>query len=259
MANVRDAIRWWLWENCTKDVESFGRLEALLGHFFSVANSLYYALKEEPVEVIGVGHGGGDGPIEPIDKALERVEVELFGRKVGCSRNLVCVVNALSDKAFFRLRGRLALAGDVICVAKAVRKLSDGLDGREFSDLLDRHLPNLRKYQYARDFFTHLDERIGKNINAHGVTGELEVREIGLKFSRDARGCMYFGFDENSTVYFHDKPKYEKANASPKSVCLSKQGMSDLFSLVRDLYDLVTSHSGHAHVYPRSGMVYDLS
>jgi hypothetical protein len=257
MADIRDAIHWWLSENCTRHVENFVHLEALLGYFFSLADSLYYALKEEPVEVIGVGRVRADRQIEPIDKELERVELELFGRKAACSKNLICVVNPLSDKALFRLMGMLALTGEMICVAKAVRSLSNSLDGRNLSDVLDSHSGNLQKYRRARNFFVHLDDRIGKNMNEHGVTGELEVPEISVKFSENARGCMYFGFDENSTVYFHDKQR-DEAKASPKSVSFNKQGMSDLFSLVTDLYDLVTSHTSHAHNYPPSGTVYDL-
>lgn len=258
MADIRDAIHWWLSENSTRHVESFLPLEALLVHFFSLADSLYYGLREEPVEVIGVGRVMTDRPIEPIDKELERVELELFGRSVAHNENIICVVNPLSDKALFRLMGRLAVAGAMYSVVKAMQKLSDRMDGRNLSDVLDSHLPNLEKYRHARNFFTHLDERIGKDIKKHGVTGELEIPEIGVKFSENARGCMYFGFDENSTVYFHDKPQDKEAKASPKSVSFSKRGMSDLFSLVTDLYDLVTSHTGHARDYPPSGTVYDL-
>jgi hypothetical protein len=257
MADIRDAIHWWLSENCTRHVESFVPLEALLVHFFSLADSLYYALREEPVEVIGVGRVMTDRRIEPIDKELEREELELFGTQAAFSKNIICVVNPLSNKAFFRLMGRLALAGAMFGVVKAMQKLSDRMDGRSLPDVLDSHLPNLEKYRHARNFFMHLDERIGTKMNEHGVTGELEIPEIGVKFSENARGCMYFGFDENSTVYFHDKPRGE-TKVSPKSVSFSKRGMSDLFSLVTDLYDLVTSHTAHARDYPPSGTVYDL-
>jgi hypothetical protein len=205
MADIKDAIRWWLSENCTKNRENFVALQALLEYFFSLSDSLYYALKEEPVDVIGVGRVMTDRPIEPIDKELERVERKLFGTQAAFSKNIICIVNPLSDKALFRLRGRLAVAGDVISVAKALRKLSDKLDGMNLPDVLARHLPNLEKYWYARNFFAHLDERIGTKMNEHGVTGELEVPEIGVKFSEDAEKCMYFGFDENSTVYFYDR------------------------------------------------------
>jgi hypothetical protein len=258
MADIKDAIHWWLSENCTRHVESFVPLEALLVHFFSLADSLYYALREEPVEVIGVGRMMADRRIEPIDKELERVELELFGRSVAPNKNIICIVNPLSDKALFRLMGRLALTGEMILVTKKVKELSKRLNERNLFAVLNNHLPNLKKYSHARNFFMHLDERIGKDINEHGVTGELEVPEIGVKFSEDAKGCMYFGFDENSNVYFHDKPRGKKTKASAKSLSFSKQGMSDLFSLVTDLYDLVTSHTSHAHDYPPSGTVYDL-
>lgn len=261
MSDIENAVYWWLLENCTKHIENFVSLEALLTHFFFLSDSLYYALKEEPIEVIGGGHVMTDRPIEPNDKALERAELELFGNRVACNKNLIIIVNPLSDKAFFRLRGRLAVVGDLLHVVEALRKLGHRLDNKNLSRVLDSRWDGLEKYRYARNFFAHLDERIGKNINEHGVTGELEVPEISVKFSKDAEGCMYFGFDGNGTMYFHDKhDRYSKgAKACPKSVSFDKWGMGDVFSLVMDLYDLVASHTIYAHDYPPSGTVYDLS
>ena len=261
MSDIRNAINQWLCENCKKHMENFTSLEALLSHFFSLSDSLYYALEKEPFEVIGGGRVRTGRQIEPIDKELDRVELELFGRKIAHNKRLILVVNPLSDKDFFRLRGSLALVGDIIHIVDQLRKLGKSLDGgsnNELIKVLDHHIGKLNKYRYARNFFAHLDERMGKEMKIHGVTGELEIPELQLKFSRDAEECFYLGFGADGTVYFHDKQRGE-AKACPKSVSFGKQGMSDVFSLVRHLYDLVTSHSKHARDYPPSASVYDLS
>lgn len=246
MSDIKDAIGWWLCENCIKQKGKFTSLEALLTYFFDLADSLYCALKEEPVE--------------PIDKQIEWFDFKRFGIKKNGCRNILYIVNPLSNKDFFRLRGMLALAGDMIHIVEGLKHLHKSLDNGNNNALikiLDSPLGSLEKYRYARGFFAHLDERMGSKIDTHGVTGELEIPELCLTFPKDAKGCFYFGFTGN-TVYFHDR-QLDEAEASPKSVSFDKQGMFDMFSLVRALYDLVTSHSIHAQNYPPSGAVYDLS
>lgn len=236
MGEIGNAINWWLSENCRRDPEVFGHVRGLLQHFFHCADSLYAVLQEAALpEVAG---------------AAGVVSISVGGRYN------TCVVNLLSGLDFFRLRGMLALVGDMFCVVRAVRELSDRLDNSNLSSVLDRHQQDLKGYRWARNFFAHLDDRLGAKMGKHGVTGELEIRELGLRFTRDAEECFYLGF-AGDTVYFHDRQQGE-AKASPKSVSVGKEGMSDVFSLVRDLYDLVTSHSIHAQDYPPSGSVYDL-
>lgn len=237
MSDIRDAIHWWLSENCTKHIENFMSLRTLLGHFFSLSGSLYYALKVELVKVAGVGYWKGQN-----------------WTIIGGKHNGV-IVNPLSNKDFYRLRAILALAGDMEAIARRLEELSKGLDNTALRDLLASRLPDLKKYRKARNFFAHLEDKIGTKVDTEGVTGELEVPELGLKFSKDAEGCFYFGFSGN-TVYFHDK-QFKEPKACAKSVSFDIQGMSDMFRLVRDLYDLVTAHTIQAGYYPPSGSIYD--
>jgi len=259
MADIRDAIHWWLYENCTNQKGKFTSLEALLDHFFNLADSLYYALENEPIDVVDILYIRTGREIEPIDKAIERVEQERFGRKIKSNKNLITIINKLSPRNLLRLRSRLALIGDMINMINGLEHLHKSLNNKELVKIIENHAESLKKYKDARNFFTHLDERIGKNIDTHGVTGELEIPEIELKFSKNAKGCIYFGF-AGDTVYFHDKRmKNGEDKPSPKSLSFDKMGMADMFSLVKDLYDLVTSHSINAHDYPPSDSIYDLN
>jgi len=233
--NIRTAIHWWLCENCTKNEDVFAPIRSLLGYLFDCANSLYAVLTKEPLPTTASYSAG----------------IKSSG-KYG-----VYIINQLSPRDFFRLRGMLGLVGDMFCIIKTMRNLSDNLDNSTLSSLLDNHLPNLKKYRHARNFFAHFDERIAVAMEEHGVTGELEVRELGIRFTKEAEGCFYLGFC-GDTVYYHDKQR-DETKPSPKSISLNKCQLADIFSLVTDLYDLVTSHSIHATNYPASKSIYDLN
>lgn len=236
MADIKDAIRSWLLKNCTGEADVFTRMQMLLEHFFYLADCLYDALKGEPIRVVGSAGWGK-------------------GIAIGGKHN-ACIVNRLLGPDFFRLRGMLALVGDMYCVVKGMKYLSRRLDTESLYSVLDSHEHHLMRYRQARNYFAHLDRRIGEGMGKHGVTGRLEVRELGVEFLDEAEGCFYSGYTRD-TVYFHDKQPGE-AKASAKSLSFSRQGMSDLFSLIRDLYDLVTSDTVHAQDYPPSAIVYDL-
>jgi hypothetical protein len=147
------------------------------------------------------------------------------------------------------------LAGDIALVIERIKELSHELDNDKLSSLLESHLPNMKKYRYARNYFAHFDERISGNMKEHGVSGELEVPELGIKFTKDAEACFYLGF-VGDTLYYHDKQRHEP-KPSPKTLCLSKSDISDIFDLVKDLYNLLTSHATHADSYAPSD-IYDL-
>jgi len=233
MANITTAIHWWLCENCTEHEDVFARIRSLLGHFFSCANSLHTILAESPLPHVE-GYSGG---------------IKSSG-KYG-----VYIINQLSPRNFFYLRGILALVGDIALIIEKIKQLSHELDNNKLSSLLESHLPNMKKYRYARNYFAHFDERISGNMKKHGVTGELEVPELGIKFTEDAEACFYLGFI-GDTLYYHDKQRHE-SKPSPKTLCLNKRDISDIFDLVKDLYNLLTSHTIHAESYPPSN-IYDL-
>jgi hypothetical protein len=144
----------------------------------------------------------------------------------------------------------------MVLLQRAIRGISCCLDNQSLSDLIDHHEPSLVSLHAARHFFTHFDERIGKKIDKHGVSGELEIKELRIVFQKEAKGCFYLGFKDNK-VFFHDKQKYE-TSPTPKEVAYTKTGLSPLFSLVMDLYTLFTSHKIHSKTYPEARDVYPL-
>ena len=235
--DVDTAIHWWLYENCTKNEKIAGQAQGVLSHFFRCVDSLYSVLRSQPLPTVPKMGGGiiSDS-----------------------GTNSVWFLFPLSLLDFFKLRGLLALIGDIVCVIRQVREISDDFDNDNLSKLLDSYWSKLEKYQDARNYFTHFDERIGKGINKHGVTGELSVPELGIEFGKEAKGCFYLGHAGDS-IHYHDRQRREQ-KPSPKSISLRIEKMTDLFDLVRNLYDLLTSHSVHAGVmkYAPSSEVYEI-
>jgi hypothetical protein len=236
MGNIEllGAIHWWLADNCTKNLEVFGKLRALLSHFFYCADSVCLTLKNHPFPAGSTSHG----------------------RVVLDGKNNMYFANMLLPSDFLRFRGMLALIGDMCLIIKETQSISASLDNDTLSNLLDKHEPNLQQYRRARNFFAHFDERIGRKMDVHGVTGKLEIPELGLAFGEEAQGCFYLVFSGDS-FHYHDKQRGE-LKASPKSLSLNKDGLSGILDLVRDLYDLITSHTIHARSYPPSSSIYNL-
>ena len=233
---LKVAIHWWLVDNCTKNQEVFGKLRALLSHFFYCADSVCLTLKNQPFPAGSTSHG----------------------RVILDGKNSMYFADMLSPSGFVGFRGILALLGDMCHTIDATRSVSDSLDNDTLSNLLNKHKPNLQQYRRARNYFAHFDERIGRNIDKHGVTGKLKIAELGLAFGEkeEAQGCFYLVFNGDS-FHYHDKQTGEP-KASPKSLSLNKDGLSGMLDLVRDLYDLITSHTIHAKSYPPSSSIYNL-
>jgi len=234
MRDIQNSIHLWLSENCTKDRSVFGRIRSLAQHFFYCAESLYPMIEEDPLPT-------------PIKRGIL---IDSSGT------NGVYFVNPPDPATFFKIRGILSLAGDMVLLQRAIRGISDRLDKQSLSDLIDRHKPSLVSLHAARHFFTHFDERIGKKIDKHGVSGELEIKELRIVFRKESKACFYLGFKDNM-VFFHDKQRYE-TSPTPKAVSYTKSGLSPLFSLVMDLYTLFTSHRIHSKTYPESRAIYPL-
>lgn len=242
MSNIEGAIHWWLCENCKKNKEAFGEIRSLLTHFYYCANSLYSVRS-----------------FFPQPNSSNFIGKNKFG--ISSGNKGIYIINNLEPLEFFKLRGILALIGDLVITIRQIDKLSEKLDNNILPKLIKSHLPNLEKYQDARNYFTHFDERIGKGIEKHGVTGELIVTELGLEYTKEAKGCFYLGFI-GDTIYYHDKREMgpnKEEYPSPKSLSLNKNNVSEIFDLVKDMYDLFTSHSIQKEEYPLSSLVYDLS
>ena len=187
--------------------------------------------------------------IHPLPKA-ELINIGLVSK----GKHSIYIYNSLTPFEFFSLRGILALIGDLYFLIKETKKLSKYLDNEILFDLISNYLPKLKKFRYARNYFAHFDERIGKGREIHGVTGKLKLHNLGIKFNEDSDGCFYLALIGDK-LYYHDKQKFEK-NPTPKSISINKESLKDIFFLAKDLYDLVTTHSIHPTKYRSSKLLF---
>ncbi|MGQ4875698.1 MAG: hypothetical protein ACP6IY_16665 [Promethearchaeia archaeon] len=226
------AIHWWLCDNCNFNKAIFGQIRPLLIFIFNYINSIYAAIEKFH-----------------LSKAKRlNLGIESNG-KLG-----IIIHNELSPSNFFQIRGILALVGDLYLILIETKKLSWYLDNKILFKLIKKYLPKFKAFRYARNFFAHFNERIGVNRIIHGVTGEFNLSDIGIKFGKNSIGNFYLIFNGNK-IYYHDKQKFEQIS-SPKTLLISKNSLEYIFSLGRDLYDLFTSHKIHQTNYKSSKKLY---
>lgn len=231
------AINWWLCDNdIPKGDQSFSNLRALLIQLFKYAISLHETLKNNP---------------------LPSIKIQTAGHEIG-GKGAIIFISEINPYDFFRLRGILAIIGDMYIFLKEIKEFSKNLKNQDLFNLISNWLPSINKYRYARNFFAHLDERIGKKRYLHGVTGALKIPELGLEFTSTAEGCFYFGVS-NNTVFFHDKQINEE-EPTPKKISFGGDEMNKFFHQIRKIYNLLISHKTHEdlYAYPRAEELFGL-
>ncbi len=233
---IGTAIHWWLCENCTEKEDKFSQVRALLSEFYYYAFSLHEIIKEK-----------GFSPIERINSSI-----------TSSGKGGIYFINQLEPLQFSKLRSIIALMGDISYFFIQLKELSKDLDNKSLYNTLDKYSLLNDEYRKVRIYFTHLNARIGKDRDLHGVTGALEIQDLGLKFKNGAQGCFYLGFCGDK-VFFHDQQD-KGLPASPKCVSFGKNEMRSFFLLFKEVYELLVSHKIHSENcnYPASDKIFTL-
>ena len=222
---ITQASHWWLCENCTKKKEIFSQVRALLNEFYYYAFSLNEIIKEK-----------GFSSVETINSSIK-----------SSGKGGIYFINQLEPLQFSKLRSIIALIGDISYFFIQLKELSKDLDNKSLYNILDKYSSLIDEYRKVRIYFTHLNARIGKDRDLHGVTGALEIQDLGLKFKTGARGCFYLGYCGDK-IFFHDRQD-KGLPASPKCVSFGKNKMESFFSLIKEVYELIISHKTHSNNY----------
>ena len=164
----------------------------------------------------------------------------------------------MEPQQFSKLRSIIALIGDISYFFIQLKELSKDLDNKSLYNILDKYTSLINEYRRVRIYFTHLNARIGKDRDLHGVTGALEIQDLGLKFKNGARGCFYLGYCGDK-VFFHDRQD-KGLPACPKCISFGKNEMLSFFSLFKEIYELLVSHKIHSdnYNYPASDKIFTL-
>jgi len=165
------------------------------------------------------------------------------GSRVGNGKNPTYFINQMEPLKFAKLRSIIALSGDITYIMIQVKNLSLEVDIQTIYNIIESSYHILNNYREVRIFLTHINSRLGMDRCLHGVSGELDIPEIGLRFGPNAECAFYLGFNGDK-MCFHDAQSKNQP-ASPKIVSFERDSLNEFFYLFRNLYALFITHSIH--------------
>ena len=196
-------------------------------------------------------HGADSGPprtlllflIRPLDApclAASRLPRTYFspanGMVLGGSYNLV--IDTPPPELYVSLRASPACVSDVEAIAEV---LLEKLSQSSLAPLLTELYTGTETFRVARNFITHLEERMGRP-DKHGITGARSTL-WGATYTPDSKGNVHFVLADES-MHFTSKGLAE-------SVRCNRQAFEEsVFRHARPLLDELTSHRTQATTYP---------
>ena len=151
------------------------------------------------------------------------------GIRIGGTHNTYINLQ-LTPGSFSLLRAAIGLAGDAFCIAKRLTEINLGNLQAPLSTL---HL-DLNRWRYLRNFFSHLDDRLG-NLDKHGITGS-ENTNCGIEYN-GATGCFHLLLVGN-TIHF-------SSEGGAHEVDVGKESFGALLASARPLFAMLTNHDRH--------------
>ena len=220
---IIERIHWWFAENYSaRNQESvaslnedeirvrrnkISQIRVLLNQSYYLASSLYQIIR---------------------DKGFSTRINSTPGSNLENGKNPTTFINQIEPLQFAKLRSIIALLGDIIHIVRHVEKLCKEIGIQAIVNIIENSFQILNNYRLVRNFLTHIDERLGNNRCLHGVSRELDIPDIGLRFGPEAECAFYLGYN-GDRIYFHDaQPRNQPA--SPKNVSFERESLNVLFS-----------------------------
>ena len=239
---IVERIHWWFAENYSnKNQESIASLNedeirvrknkinqirVLINQSFYLASSLYQIIREK-----GFSTRINSTP----------------GNIIENGKYPTTFINQIEPLQFAKLRSIIALLGDITYIMIQVKELCLEIDIQAIVDIIENSYHILNDYRKVRVFLTHINSRLGIDRCLHGVSGELDIPDIGLKFGSEAECAFFLGYN-GDRIYFHDT-QTKNQPASPKTVSFERESLNEFFNLFRNLYGLFISHSFHSEEF----------
>ncbi len=209
--DVETAVHWWFAE---RNSICSPRIRYLIPEIIKNVQSLYYGL------------GNFDNPLNP------NISFSIHSDGKNCYYfNL-----PITPQKYFYLRGVIALLSDIYFLAEIL--INDN-NLQELEKPLKNLYAETNKFREARNFFTHLNERLS-NTTKHGITGELSTN-CGINYGSSAIGCFHLILIGN-ILHFTNYGKAEEID-------LSRESFEPIFEATKEIYKVITSHSVHEHSY----------
>lgn len=207
----RSTHLWWA-ERDSRGVDA--NIRAILPFLFKTVDSLYLVTRTFP------------------DVLLK----EKTGKSVIGGRNTILIGLSVPADIYANIRCALSLVGDVYCLADQLTKGTLLELAKPIEQLRNEAL----RFRDARNFFTHLDERLG-NLSKHGVSGKAATK-CEVYYEASAHNCFHLILSGN-VLHFTNRKR-------PVEAEIGKSAYAPVFATARLLYAEVISHKVHAMEYP---------
>ena len=212
------AIHWWCVERPRlKALQQ--DLTSLLPMVFRTLYSLWIISKEKSTPW---------SPARPWDRVVES------------GANAISFDIRLSPKQYVLFRAMLSLVGDVYHLLEPLKER----DLLELTDPIRQLHASADVFREARNFFTHLNERLtccdSAGIRKHGISGP-DQSPFGATYTPQAKGHVY--------ALLIGEEFHFTTGGKMLVVDLSMRSLDPLFRGGRDIYREVTSHRIHARTY----------
>jgi hypothetical protein len=212
-SDVTEAIHWWCADPKNPNIDPSA--PALLGFLFTVLEALHIQLQRVPASWdaernMGIASAGTRGAYLGISGGDE----------------------------YLLMRSILALVTDIENIADA---LATAVSAEPLHFHAERIAEATEPFRDARNFFTHLDERL-VNRDKHGITGSATT-DCGIEYRDGATGVFHLVLSKGG-VHFSD-------HGLPKAVGLMPRDFKMLYSAGNDLFTMLARHSVHPRHYPQ--------
>lgn len=206
---VLAAINGWLISKKEQGANPDPEVVPLMTLMFGTLDALYLeTTKNLPI----VGVSGAGGWREPKDKP-----------------NVLTLNLNLQTSEYRTIRSILALAGDLVLVTKNLKTVKNEPELGQFIKPLN---VQAKKFEDARDFFTHMDEPL-RDYSTHAAPVPHKL-DCGVQFTANATNNIYVIW-ENGSLYFSWDHRHCKVD-------IDKQDFREIFNLARQLYDTIISN-----------------
>jgi len=218
---IAQAAHWWRAENNPDD-----RVFALMLFLYQILDALYSDVLAFP----------------PQWAANSTLKMSMGGRT-----NLIITL-PLSPHGLALLRSAIGLVGDAYCICQHLAKLNTANVAEDVEVLLDK-VEHLRE---VRNYFAHLDERIG-HPDVHGITGAASTN-CGIEYTAASVANTHLVLVGN-VLHFSAKDK-AAGKAIPFSVDVGRGSFSRVLHASRGIYQKLITHKLHPAKYPPADQLY---
>ena len=233
IGKIANATHWWVAERNFNDM-GHGDLNGVMPLLFKTFKAIHLIYRE-------MGSSW---------TRLKRYEKWHLGGKNGLD---IKIPHFISDRKYLMFRSLLSLVGDIYNLLTTLKRH----DLCELNEPIKNLYEEVQKYRPARNFYTHMNERLCKydnGIRIHGVEGPL-MGANGAEYKDGSAGNIHASIMGN-TFYFSERENPSPTKEHDKAIKgvlkekrISNEEVEKMFELLQPIYIEMTSHKLHSENY----------